>query len=149
MKKKPEQSETPRRTRRKDPVRELAVAAARLAHDSNCEDILVLDLRGLSPVTDYFVIATGASDRQLRSVADDLAAYGKAAGAKVWHVEGQETGQWILLDFVDVVVHLFDPERRRYYELELLWGGVPRVGWGGWTGAIADSRAGPRSSGRP
>ena len=129
MKKKPGQSETPRRARRKDPVREFAVAAARLAHDSNCEDILVLDLRGRSPVTDYFVIATGASDRQLRSVADDLAAYGKSAGAKVWHVEGQETGQWILLDFVDFVVHLFDDQTRHYYDLELLWGDAPRVRW--------------------
>jgi ribosome-associated protein len=127
--KKADKTGAPKRVRKKDPIRELAVAAARLAHDSNCEDIQVLDLRGRSPVTDYFIIATGTSGRQLRSVADDLAAYGKAAGTKAWHIEGQETAQWILLDFVDFVVHLFDEETRHYYDLELMWGDSPRVRW--------------------
>ncbi len=112
-----------------DPCKALAVAAAQIAHDDHCEDVIILDLRGVSPVTDYFVIATGTSGRQLRSVADDIMQHGKSIGQKAWHAEGLDTGQWILLDFVDVVVHLFDPERRSYYDLELLWGEVPRVSW--------------------
>lgn len=112
-----------------DTARRLAVQAARIAHDDNAEDIIVLDLRGVSPVTDYFVIATGTSGRQLRSVAEDLARYGKSISQKPWQIAGLESARWILLDFVDVVVHLFDPEYRTYYDLELLWGEVPRLEW--------------------
>ena len=118
-----------RKGRTKDSAKDLAVAAARIAHDVNCEEILVLDLRGISPVTDYFVIATGTSDRQLRSVADDVAEHGRSAGQKVWRVAGREAADWICMDFVDVVVHLFDEHHRRYYDLELIWGGAPRVDW--------------------
>ena len=118
-----------RRNKQTQPARELAVTAARIARDDNAEDIVVLDLRGISPITDYFVICTGTSDRQLRAIADDIAEAGKAAGQKVWHVAGAETATWIVMDFVDVVVHLFDLEHRAYYDLELIWGEVPRVDW--------------------
>ena len=118
-----------KRAKKDDPCKALAVAAAQIAHDDHGEDVVVLDLRGVSPVTDYFVIATGTSGRQMRTVAEDIMQHGRNVGQKVWHAEGLETGQWILLDFVDVVVHLFDPERRSYYDLELLWGEVPRVPW--------------------
>jgi ribosome-associated protein len=117
------------RASRDDAARKLAVAAARLAHDSRGEDIIVLDLRGISPVTDYFVIVTGTSDRQMRSVADDIEKHGKEVGQQVWHVAGRDSGHWILLDFVDVVVHIFDAEYRGYYDLELIWGEAPRVRW--------------------
>ncbi len=110
-------------------TRQLAVAVARIAHDSHCDDILVLDLRGQSPITDYYVIATGTSDRQMRSVADEMADHGKAGGSPVWRVSGHDSAEWILLDFVDIVVHLFEHERRSYYDLELLWGDAPRVPW--------------------
>ena len=109
--------------------RRLALDAARLAHETNCEDVLVLDLRGVSPITDYFVIATGTSDRQMRSVADDLVQHGKRVEQRVWKVAGLEGGDWIVLDFVDVVVHLFNSELRGYYDLELIWGEAPRVQW--------------------
>ena len=112
-----------------DAARELAIQAARIAHDDNAEDVLVLDLRGISPVTDYFVIASGTSDRQLRAICDEMVAHGKACGQKVWHVEGKNSGEWILLDFFDVVVHLFEQSRRVYYDLELIWGEAPRVDW--------------------
>jgi len=108
---------------------DLAVAAARIAEHDNAEDVVVLDLRGRSPVADFFVIATGTSDRQLRSIADDIAKHGKDVGHRVWRVAGTEAGQWIVLDFVDVVVHLFDAEHRHYYDLELIWGECPRVEW--------------------
>jgi len=111
------------------PAGALAVAAAHIAHRDNAEGIVVLDLRDISPVTDFFVICTGTSARQLRTVADDIAEYGKAVGQKVWHVAGQDGGDWIVMDFVDVVVHLFDQEHREYYDLELIWGEAPRVQW--------------------
>jgi ribosome-associated protein len=112
-----------------DPARELAIAAAGLAHDNNATDIVVLDLRGISPVTQYFVIATGTSDRQMRSVADEIAKHGRKIGQPVWHVAGEKSAEWIVMDFVDVVVHLFDEVYRRYYDLELIWGEAPHVRW--------------------
>jgi ribosome-associated protein len=117
------------KTRAADPARKLAIEAARLAQNDNAQDILVLDLRGVSPVTDYFVICTGTSGRQMRAVADDIMAYAAAENQPVWHAAGLEGGQWVCLDFVDVVVHIFDQERRRYYDLELIWGEAPRVRW--------------------
>ena len=119
------------RKNKMDPPMELAVEMARIAHGDNAEEILVMDLRGISPVTDYFVICTGTSSRQLRSIADEMAQYGKKAGHPAWHVAGHEAGRggWIVLDFVDVVVHLFDAEKRAYYDLELIWGEAPHVDW--------------------
>ena len=112
-----------------DAARKLAIEAARLACDSHCEDIVVLDLRGISPVTDYFVIATGTSPRQMRSVADDIASFGKSIGQPVWQKAGMDSSQWVLLDFVDLVVHVFDSQARGYYDLELMWGEAPHVKW--------------------
>ena len=112
-----------------DAARKLAIEAARLASDSHCEDIVVLDLRGISPVTDYFVIATGTSPRQMRSVADDIASFGKSIGQPVWQKAGMNSSQWVLLDFVDLVVHVFDSQARGYYDLELMWGEAPHVKW--------------------
>ena len=106
-----------------------AVAVARIAVEDNAEDVVVLDLRGISPVADFFVIGTGTSDRQMRSVADDLSRYGKTVGIKPWRTAGYESGEWIVQDFVDVVVHLFDAEHRGYYDLEMIWGECPRVEW--------------------
>ena len=110
-------------------ARKLAIEAARIAEDSHCDDVVVLDLAKISPVTDYFVICTATSGRQMRGIADEIARYGKSIGQAVWHVAGTETAEWILLDFVDVVVHLFDEEHRRYYDLELIWGAAPRTRW--------------------
>ena len=117
------------RTPAQDAPRDLAVAAARIADHDNAEDIVVLDLRGISPVADFFVIATGTSDRQMRSTADDIAEFGKSIGQKVWKTAGMDGGTWIVMDFVDVVVHIFDADHRDYYDLELIWGESPRVDW--------------------
>lgn len=110
-------------------AKRLAIEAARIAHHDNAEDVIILDLRKISPVTDYFVICTGTSDRQMRSIGDEICDYGKSIAQKVWHVAGTESGEWIVLDFVDVVVHIFSETHRRYYELELMWGDSPRVDW--------------------
>lgn len=109
------------------PARAFALAAAKVAQDRHCTDIVVLDLRGLSPVTDYFVIATGTSDRQIRTVAEEITCVGMQTDFSLFGRAGYDQARWILLDFVDVVVHIFDTEYREYYDLELLWGDAPRI----------------------
>ncbi len=134
---------------RKITTRQLAIEAARIAHDRHGEDVVVLDLRGISPVADYFVIFTGTSERQMSAVADEIAETAARSGHKAIHVAGLGSNQparrssggggpahrslggggWILLDFFDVVVHVFDDEHRKYYDLELIWGDAPRIRW--------------------
>jgi ribosome-associated protein len=111
----------------KDNAREFALAVARLAEGRHCTDIAVLDLRGTSPATDYFVIATGTSERQMRTVADEVSEAGREMGFPRFGRAGYDQGRWILLDFVTVVVHLFDREYREYYDLELLWGDAKKI----------------------
>jgi len=95
---------------------------AALALSKKAEDVLSVDLRGLSPACDFFVICTGTSGVHARAIADAIEDGLRESGEKAWHVEGRETGRWVLLDFVNVVVHVFDPEARDYYCLERLWG---------------------------
>ena len=102
--------------------KELALAAAKAAIDLNCTDTVVLDLKDKSPATDYFIITTGTSSRQIRTVADEICQLAKKNGHQLFGRAGYEQGKWVLLDFVDVVVHIFDEEYREYYDLELLWG---------------------------
>lgn len=102
--------------------KELALAAAKIARDRNCRDIKILDLTGISPATNFFVIATGTSDRQARTVADEISVEAKAEGHQRYGIAGYDHGQWILLDFVSVVIHIFNEEQRDYYNLEMLWG---------------------------
>ncbi len=104
-----------------------ALAAAKVADERHCTDITVLDLRDTSPATDFFVIATGTSDRQMRTVADEISEIGRNQGFKRFGRAGYDQGRWILLDFVTVVVHIFDSEYREYYDLELLWGDAQRI----------------------
>ncbi len=108
-------------------AKEFAIAAAKIARERRCADIVVLDLRNLSPATDYFVIATGTSNRQMRTVADEISEMGRGQGMSRFGRAGYEQARWILLDFVDVVVHLFDSEYREFYDLELLWGDAERI----------------------
>ncbi len=107
--------------------RQFAIEAAKIALHNNCTDVVVLDLTGKSPATDYFIIATGTSDRQTRTVADDIAEYGKKNTFKVFGRAGYDQGKWVLLDFVNVVVHIFNEEFRQYYDLELLWGDAEKL----------------------
>jgi ribosome-associated protein len=108
-------------------ARAFALAAAKVAADRRCSDIIVLDLKGKSPATDYFVIATGTSDRQRRTVADEICEAAREKDLQRFGRAGYEQGRWILLDFVDVVIHIFDDEYRNYYDLELLWGDAERL----------------------
>lgn len=108
-------------------AREFAIAAAKIAAGRNCSDVTVLDLTGISPATDYFVIATGTSNRQMRTVADEICDEAKGRGIVRFGRAGYEQARWILLDFVDVVIHIFDSQYREYYDLELLWGDAQRL----------------------
>ena len=104
-----------------------ALAAAKIGSERHCTDIVVLDLKGKSPATDYFVILTGTSDRQMRTVADEISEAAREQGLARFGRAGYEQARWILLDYVDVVVHIFDAEYREYYDLELLWGDAERL----------------------
>jgi ribosome-associated protein len=104
-----------------------ALAAARVAEERHCTDIVVLDLRDISPAADYFMIATGTSDRQMRSVSDEICEAARKQGQQRFGRAGYEQARWILLDFIDVVIHIFDAEYRDYYDLELLWGDAKRL----------------------
>ena len=108
-------------------ARKLALAAAKIASERHCTDIVVLDLKGKSPATDYFVILTGTSNRQMRTVADEICVEAREQGFARFGRAGYDQGRWILLDYVDLVVHIFDAEYREYYDLELLWGDAERL----------------------
>lgn len=89
---------------------------------------MVLDLRGLSDFTDYFVICHGSSSRQVLAIAQALEEnLSKELGLEPDHVEGKRQGEWVLLDYIDFVVHVFVEEKRSFYALERLWGDAPRV----------------------
>ena len=108
-------------------ARTFALSAAKLAGGRHCTDIVVLDLKGKSPATDYFVIATGTSNRQMRAVADEIRQAARDQGLQRFGRAGYDQARWILLDYVDVVIHIFDSEYREYYDLELLWGDAERL----------------------
>ena len=100
----------------------LALTAARVAAEARGTDVKILDLREITPVFDYFVIATGTSRRQIHAMADEIEKVVKAElHDKRRGAEGYEEGRWIVLDYGDVVVHLFDTESREYWDLEHLW----------------------------
>jgi ribosome-associated protein len=100
-----------------------------MAADTRARDVVVLDVTNLSPVTDFFVIATGTSARQMRSVCDDIVEMAKSTNNKALSTSGFEGESWMLVDFVDVVVHVFGESARAYYDLDGLWGDAPRVEW--------------------
>jgi ribosome-associated protein len=99
--------------------------AADLALDKKAENVLALDLRGLSSATDFFLLATGNSDVQVRAIAEHVLEGLAAEGMKPLHTEGMDRARWVLLDFVDFVIHVFHPVSRDFYQLELLWGDAP------------------------
>jgi ribosome-associated protein len=98
-----------------------AQRAAQLCQEYKANDVVLLDLRGVSNMTDFFVIASGTSDTHVRSVGERVMEDLKKEGVPVYHVEGLERGRWVLLDYVDFVVHIFHPTLRSFYQLERLW----------------------------
>jgi ribosome-associated protein len=107
---------------------ELALAAARTAAENRGRDLVVLDLRELTAVFDYFVIATGTSRRQLHAISEEIdRVLQEELGDRRLGIEGYSESRWIVLDYGNVVIHLFDDEARSYYDLENLWAEAKRV----------------------
>ena len=102
--------------------KQLARKLAKLALAKKAADIKIFDLRKLTTITDFFVICSGSSDPQVKAIADSIIDGSKKLGERPWHKEGITHRNWVLLDFVDVVVHIFLPETRTFYGLEKLWG---------------------------
>jgi ribosome-associated protein len=109
-----------------DAARPTALALAKAALDKKGEDVLVLDVRGLTSYADYFVVVTADSDRQASAIADHLEQTMKEQGVSKVGVEGYESGRWILVDYGDVVAHVMNRESRGFYDLEGLWADAPR-----------------------
>ncbi|HZF66896.1 MAG TPA: ribosome silencing factor [Gemmatirosa sp.] len=130
------------------PPAEAARRAALLALDLKARDVVLLDLKGVTDMTDFFIIASGSSDTHVRAVAEHVMMEMKKAGLPVHHAEGLEQGRWALLDYVDFVVHVFHPTLRQFYQLERLWGDAREVPLGdGATAGAAAAGAGVAGGG--
>lgn len=101
--------------------------AVELAQERKGRDVVVLDLRGISSATDYFLIVSGTSDIHVRSVAEHIVEELKKDHVRPDHVEGLRGGRWVLIDYIDFVVHVFHPAVREFYQLERLWGDAPAL----------------------
>lgn len=119
--------------------REVAVTAARAAAAKQATDVTILDVQGLIVITDYFVIASGQTDRQVKTIVEEVEKAVRDLGEKPVRREGEADSRWVLLDYVDVVVHVFAEEEREYYDLERLWRDAPRIRWNGSEHAAAGS----------
>jgi len=116
-----------------------AVLAARAAADKQAEDVVILDVHELIVITDHFVICTGGSDRQIKTIVEEIEkSLREHLDVKPVRREGEGEARWILLDYVDVVIHVFAEEARDYYDLERLWADAPRVEWEG-DGVVASA----------
>ncbi|HHT9118967.1 MAG TPA: ribosome silencing factor [Candidatus Hypogeohydataceae bacterium YC41] len=109
--------------------KEIAKLFAQIADNKKAEDILVLDLRKITFITEFFVICSGINSRQLQAIADEIVKQTEEKGIRRLAIEGYREARWILLDYGDVIIHIFDKEARHFYDLELLWGDAPRVKW--------------------
>ena len=98
-----------------------------IASEKKASEIVVLDMRKLTSFTDYFLICSGESDIQIRAIADAIIVEMKGRKVMAWHVEGYEEARWVLLDYGDVIIHIFHPEVRQFYQLEKLWADAPVV----------------------
>ena len=107
--------------------KELAETIARIADDKQARDIEIFDLRGLCDITDFFVICTGGNARHVDSVVDEVENVLRPQGERAFAVEGRPDCEWLLMDFGQVVVHVFQPDARAYYRLERMWGDAPRA----------------------
>jgi ribosome-associated protein len=110
-------------------VAERALLCARVAADNKARDVVVLDLRDITPLYDFFVLATGISRRQIHTLAEEIDAALRAEGETRLGIEGYEAAKWVVQDYGDLVVHVFDPEARTYYGLEDLWADARPVDW--------------------
>jgi ribosome-associated protein len=119
----------PGRATQAEESHEAALAAARSASAKQAESVVILDVHGLLVITDFFVIASGETERQVKTIVEEIEKALRDLGRKPVRREGETEGRWVLLDYVDVVVHVFAEEEREYYDLERLWRDAPRVDW--------------------
>ncbi len=110
----------------RDARRDLALAI-QAASDKKAENIVALDLRGVASFTDYFLICSGTSTRQVQAIAEAILEKLEEHGTRPLHVEGEVVAQWILIDYGDLVVHVFEQSAREYYDLERLWRDAERL----------------------
>ena len=110
-------------------TRKFAIEAARLAADDKCEDITLLDVRGICQVADYILICSGTSDRQMRTAAQEIGDLAEKQGYPPFRKSSDDRTTWIVVDCVDIVVHIFEPNTRGHYDLEMLWADAPKVDW--------------------
>ncbi|MBN1405793.1 MAG: ribosome silencing factor [Candidatus Omnitrophica bacterium] len=101
--------------------REKSLTIARLADSKKAVDVVALDMRKVSGLCDYFVICSGSSDKMLKAISDNIREFLKKQGISPAHVEGEQEAKWILMDYGDVIVHIFHEEKRSFYNLERLW----------------------------
>jgi len=102
---------------------------ARVAEDNKAREVVVLDMRGITPLYDFFVLVTGSSRRQMHTLAEEIDASMAAEGETRLGIEGYEASKWIVQDYGDIVVHVFDGETRSYYGLDDLWADAKRIEW--------------------
>ncbi len=107
----------------------MAITCAEIADEKKAQDIVVLDISKLTFIAEYFVICTGINERQLQTIADETKARLKKRSIQNIGIEGYNEAKWILMDYGDVIVHLFGKEMRSFYDLELLWGDAPKIPW--------------------
>ncbi len=108
-------------------ARAFAVECAQSLRDDKCEHVVILDVSKVSQVTEFVVVGSGTSERQMRAALSNISEWGDERGFRTFGSQGDERGTWLLADFVDVVVHVFEPNTRAHYDLEMLWGDTPRV----------------------
>lgn len=108
-------------------IEEIAVSVARYLHGKRAEDVVVLRVRELLPIASYFVLASAGSSRSAQTLSDGLQKLLKGTPLERRGIHGRREGRWVCLDYDEVVVHLFDQEARRFYDLENLWAGAPRI----------------------
>ena len=106
---------------------EKALLLSRFALEKKAYDLVLMEVRGITSIADYFIICSGRSDRQVQSIAQGIGENLGAMGTRPLAVEGMSRGQWVLMDFADVIVHIFYQPVREFYDLEGLWGHAPRV----------------------
>jgi ribosome-associated protein len=106
-----------------------AALSARIGEENKAKDVLVLDMRGITPLYDFFVLCTGSSRRQIHTIAEEIDAAMRSAGDQRLSIQGYQASRWVVQDYGDVVVHVFDAESREYYALEELWADAARVDW--------------------
>jgi ribosome-associated protein len=111
----------------KETSQELAMKISELALEKKAEDVVLMDVADIAGFTNYFVIATGNSDVHIKTLSDHIEDALSQYKVKVWHKEGYENLKWVLMDYVDVVVHIFDAKTRDYYDLETLWSDAEKI----------------------